>query len=223
MKPVENHPQQPMATPAANAPASAVLPFLAALAAEGRPLEASYRCGGWRVVLLVEPAEDATALFTVAGPPTPALSEMESEVLQAVAELGGRPVGERIAEAAGSPDDSGLRACLASLRSRGLLGGSKGEPGYSLTAEGREMLGLDAPAALPFVPTPFQQGILRALDGKALRTDALGAIVGGQVPTLSEGRPERAARTRPKGVREKVSRVTHFLRSFVRVSRVSPF
>jgi hypothetical protein len=33
-------------------------------------------------------------------------------------------------------------------------------------------------AGEPFVPTPFQQGILEALEGKALRTDALGAAVG---------------------------------------------
>jgi len=30
----------------------------------------------------------------------------------------------------------------------------------------------------PFIPTPFQRGILKALDGKALRTDALAAVVG---------------------------------------------
>lgn len=31
---------------------------------------------------------------------------------------------------------------------------------------------------LPFVPSPFQAGILKVLDGKAMRTDALGAAVG---------------------------------------------
>jgi hypothetical protein len=35
-----------------------------------------------------------------------------------------------------------------------------------------------AAAAEPFIPTPFQEAILEALDGKALRTDALGAKVG---------------------------------------------
>jgi hypothetical protein len=34
------------------------------------------------------------------------------------------------------------------------------------------------PPALPFIPTPFQKGILAALDGTALRTDALGRAVG---------------------------------------------
>ncbi len=33
-------------------------------------------------------------------------------------------------------------------------------------------------AEVPFVLTPFQQAILDALEGKALRTDALGAAVG---------------------------------------------
>ncbi len=38
--------------------------------------------------------------------------------------------------------------------------------------------GLAAAPAQTFVPTPFQQAILDALEGKALRTDALGAAVG---------------------------------------------
>lgn len=41
----------------------------------------------------------------------------------------------------------------------------------------------NAPAPAPaaqdaFIPTPFQRGILAALNGQALRTDALGAAVG---------------------------------------------
>jgi len=31
---------------------------------------------------------------------------------------------------------------------------------------------------IPFQPSPFQRGILKALEGKAYRTDALGAVVG---------------------------------------------
>jgi hypothetical protein len=40
--------------------------------------------------------------------------------------------------------------------------------------------GQGGPDDVPFIPSPFQQGILDALDGKALRTDALGAAVGDQ-------------------------------------------
>ncbi len=43
----------------------------------------------------------------------------------------------------------------------------------------------------PFVATPFQEAILRALDGKALRTDALGARVG-----------DRGRLYKPGGLRE---------------------
>ena len=39
----------------------------------------------------------------------------------------------------------------------------------------------------PFVPTPFQKGILEALDGKALRTDALGAAVGDRRRLFKDG------------------------------------
>lgn len=44
---------------------------------------------------------------------------------------------------------------------------------------------------MAFIPNPFQQAILDALEGKALRTDALGAAVG-----------DRARLYRPNGLRE---------------------
>ena len=39
----------------------------------------------------------------------------------------------------------------------------------------------------PFTPTPFQKGILKALEGKALRTDALGAAVGDRSRLFRKG------------------------------------
>jgi hypothetical protein len=46
-------------------------------------------------------------------------------------------------------------------------------------------------AEQPFVPTPFQEAILDALEGKALRVDALGAAVG-----------DRARLYKPGGLKE---------------------
>ena len=39
----------------------------------------------------------------------------------------------------------------------------------------------------PFQPTAFQKGILKALDGKAMRTDALGAAVGDRSRLFRKG------------------------------------
>jgi hypothetical protein len=53
---------------------------------------------------------------------------MERCVVEA---LGGETLaGQQIADRAGYPFDSGLRACLASLRRRGVLGGEAGASGY---------------------------------------------------------------------------------------------
>jgi hypothetical protein len=69
------------------------------------------------------------------------LSDMEADVLQAVAEAGGEMLtGERIGQLAGYPFDSHLRVCLAALRREGLLSGEPGVRGYRMTDKGRAVL-----------------------------------------------------------------------------------
>jgi hypothetical protein len=55
-----------------------------------------------------------------------------------------------------------------------------------------EMVAAQQPAEPGFVPTPFQRGILDALNGKALRTDPLGKKVGNRRKLFNDpgGLPE---------------------------------
>jgi Fe2+ or Zn2+ uptake regulation protein len=66
------------------------------------------------------------------------LSAMEADVLEAAAEV---PLtGQQLGERSGYPWDGSLRACLAALRRRRLLGGRAGDAGYQTTAEGMAAL-----------------------------------------------------------------------------------
>ncbi len=58
------------------------------------------------------------------------LSEMEANAIEAIGTA--TMSGQEVAEAAGYPFDSRLKACLESLRRRGILGGGIGERGYYL-------------------------------------------------------------------------------------------
>jgi len=68
------------------------------------------------------------------------LTEREANILQAIAEMGARPAGDKIAVRAGYENESDIRKALATLRRRGFLGGNKGDAGYPLTNAGREAL-----------------------------------------------------------------------------------
>ena len=103
---------------------AALLPLLARLAAAAKPMEATYRRGGWLARLVVQPATEGDRL-----------NDVERDILEA---LDGKTMtADEISKAAGYPNDRGLRACLASLRRRGLLTGQPGETGY---ADAREPL-----------------------------------------------------------------------------------
>jgi hypothetical protein len=158
-----------------------LLQNLASLAAEGEPLRVIVDYRDSRAELLVGPAA-APAPTPV---PTPLqsgkLTPTQRSILKTVAKMDvNNPTAREISKAGRLPFDPHLRRLLSALRSEGLLGGAKGEAGYVLTEKGRiklvEILSGVDPAA--FVLTPFQQDILDALDGKALRTDALGHAVG---------------------------------------------
>jgi hypothetical protein len=73
-----------------------------------------------------------------------------------------------------------LPGCLAESLSITLVGGRRIEHPLPAVARASE-------AALPFVPSPFQRAILKALDGVALRTDALGAAVGDRSRLYRQG------------------------------------
>jgi hypothetical protein len=107
---------------AATDPLQDLLAAAAALARRKEDVRLVLEVAGRRVEVRVGPAAPG-----VAGP----LSEMEACVLEA---LGNRTMtGQQIADGAGYPYEATLRACLASLRRRGVLGGSPGAPGYFVT------------------------------------------------------------------------------------------
>ena len=99
-------------------------------------IEALSRCRRPTVTVQHEDGSAVTIQFLQARDPAPpaptpppaALSEMESTILEA---LGADTLtGQQIADRAGYPYEAGLRAALAGLRRRGILGGATGSPGY---------------------------------------------------------------------------------------------
>jgi hypothetical protein len=116
----------------------ALLQQLAALAMNaGLPLRVVVECGGRRVELSAGSGNYFADQLPVA---EARLIGIERTILEAVAELGGEPKGEAIAERAGYPYDSHLKTALANLRRLGLLGGAKGRTGYPLTGPGRDLI-----------------------------------------------------------------------------------
>jgi hypothetical protein len=130
-----------------------LLQHMTGLAEEGEPLRITVDYKGQRVELIAGKAPKASANPASVGPDAEGmdrrLAPLERSILRAVAGLDTlAPIAKEIAEKGKLPFESHLRKALAAMRSRGLLGGAKGETGYPLTAAGQAALdGTTKPAA----------------------------------------------------------------------------
>jgi hypothetical protein len=107
-----------------------LLQQLADLAADGEPLHIVLDFRGNHVELTSGPAAPAPVDRLK-------LTPCEKDILEAIGELGGEPVGAVIAKHAGWEYDAHVKTKLSSLRTRGLIGGARGEIGYPLTPKGQ--------------------------------------------------------------------------------------
>jgi hypothetical protein len=120
---------------------------------------------------------------SVGAPSSRTFSEMEECVFKALES--DTLTGQQIADRAGYPFDSALRACLAALRRRGILGGRPGDVGYCLTEEGRRLVSRghedeEDPSAPPPAPEPTglsdtERQVLDALDKDTITGPQLAA------------------------------------------------
>ncbi len=137
-------PHEPPAAAGATDLAQDLLALALALARRPDDVRLVLELAGRRVEVRVGPVA-APLLGEGIAALTGGLSQMEADILEALG--AGTLTGQQIAARAGYPYEASLRACLAALRRRGLLGGPPGSPGYAATAEGLALLARHPEAA----------------------------------------------------------------------------